>query len=85
MSQYEEIERRILKAMEQRNNPLYSKNCCEEARRIADATGRELFRVIDGRLQAMRKAGKICHLTKDESNNGRGGWHLLTKKGSLCK
>lgn len=76
MSQYEEMDRRILKAIEQRNNPLYSRDCCDEAERLAKATGRDGFRVIDGRLQALRKAGKICHRTKSESN-GKGGWHLV--------
>ena len=32
-----------------------------EALRIAELTGREEFRVLDGRLQAMRKRGVICH------------------------
>lgn len=77
MSQYEEIDRRILKAVEQRITPLYSRSCCDEAERLGKATGREGFRVIDGRLQALRKAGKIRYMTKAESN-GKGGWHLAT-------
>lgn len=36
---------------------------CDEANRIAELTGRESFRVIDGRLQALRKKGLICSLS----------------------
>ncbi len=79
MSQYEEIDRRLLKAIEQNDKPYYSRHCCDEADRLAEATGRDSFRVIDGRLQALRKAGKIAHRTKSESN-GKGGWHALTPK-----
>jgi len=77
MNQYEEIDRRILKAIEQRSNPLCSQQCRDEAKRLAETTGRESFRVIDGRLQAMRKAGKIQYRTKVGSG-GQGGWHLVT-------
>jgi hypothetical protein len=73
---YDELDKRIITAIAGRNNPLGSRHVHEEADRIARATGREDFRVIDGRLQALRKAGKICHRTKAESN-GQGGWHLL--------
>lgn len=72
---YEELDKRILAAVAQRKNPLYDKRINEEAARIAKGTGRNDFRVIDGRLQALRKGGKIRHLTKGESN-GQGGWHV---------
>ena len=71
---YEELDKRIVEAIAERNNPLYCRRINEEAARIANATGRDDFRVIDGRLQALRKAKKIRHLTKAESN-GQGGWH----------
>jgi hypothetical protein len=34
----------------------------EEARRLAELTGREDFRVLDGRLQALRRRGLIRHV-----------------------
>lgn len=74
---YDELDRRILEAVSQRINPLWNRAVLQEAGRIARETGREDFRVTDGRLQALRKAGKIRHLTKAESN-GRGGWHIVT-------
>ena len=72
--QYEELDKRIIKAISDREIPLYDRAVNEEAERLAAATGRDYFRVIDGRLQALRKAGKIRHLTKAESN-GQRGWH----------
>lgn len=36
-----------------------SETICTEAERIADATGRPDWRIIDGRLQDMRKQGLI--------------------------
>lgn len=73
---YEELDKLIVEAVAKRNSPLYDKRINEEATRIAKCTGRDDFRVIDGRLQALRKAGKIRHLTKAESN-GQGGWHVV--------
>jgi hypothetical protein len=34
----------------------------QEAERLAQALGRERFRVIDGRLQTLRAAGQIAHV-----------------------
>ena len=75
MSQYDELDKRIIAAIEKRKNPLYESACFAEADRIAFAMGRESFRVIDGRLQALRKAKRIHHMTKAEAN-GAGGWHV---------
>lgn len=75
MGQYEELDKRIVDAVAKRKSPLYDKRVNEEAARIANGTGRDDFRIIDGRLQALRKAGKIRYLTKAESN-GQGGWHV---------
>ncbi len=72
---YAQIDKRILKVISERNRPFCDRIINDEARRIAAETGRDYFRVIDGRLQALRKAGKIRHMSKAESN-GRGGWHL---------
>lgn len=47
-----------------------------EANRIAAETGRDQFRVVDGRLQSLRKAGRI------EFKRGvlSGGWALAVPK-----
>lgn len=42
-----------------------------EAERISKATGRELFRILDGRLQALRKKGLIKHIG--------GAWHWFVE------
>ena len=63
MSQYIEIDRRIIDCIRsgQGVHPLYSKRVCQEADRLEMLTGREAFRIIDGRLQALRKNGNIRH------------------------
>lgn len=72
MGQYAELDKRIIDAVAKRKSPLYDKRINEEASRLAAGTGRDDFRVIDGRLQALRKAGTIRHLTKAESNGPHG-------------
>lgn len=42
-------------------NPLYHPGVYRIAEQIANETGREGFRVTDGRLQTLRKAGVIKH------------------------
>ena len=69
MNQYEEIDRRILKAIEQRSNPLCSQQCRDEAKRLAETTGRESFRVIDGRLRAMAEFDAEWNRKIESSNN----------------
>lgn len=73
--QYEKLDDQIINAINERRNPLYDKSANVEAERIAEETGREAYRIIDVRLQALRKAGKIRHFTKGESN-GKGGWRV---------
>ena len=55
MSQYSEIDRRIIDCIRNRQgvHPLHSKRVNQEADRLAMLTGREDFRIIDGRLQAL--------------------------------
>lgn len=79
MSQYAKMDSLIIEAIKDGKNPLYEMQCAVEAGRIAVETGRDDFRVIDGRLQALRKAGKIVHLTKAHSN-GQGGWHVVASR-----
>jgi len=45
--------------------PLFSSNDVrEESQRLGDALGREPFRVLDGRLQALKRKGMISYGTK---------------------
>jgi hypothetical protein len=76
MSQYDELDRlvpsRVAAAPE--GLPfmfLFAGEVRAEAERIAKATGREEYRVFDGRLQALRKAGKLKHDSKR-------GWSLVS-------
>jgi hypothetical protein len=75
MSQYDNLDMLIVAAVEQRRSPLYERSVNAEAQRIARVTGREVFRIVDGRLQALRKRGAIVHLTKAEGA-GSGGWKI---------
>jgi hypothetical protein len=42
---------------------VFAKEVRDECEKLAEATGREAFRVMDGRLQALRKSGKIEYKT----------------------
>ncbi len=84
MSQYETLDKLILSRLKGEPNgmPLVFLDSGEvrrEVRRIAEETGRDDFRVLDGRLQSLRKAGKIRHQTKSEGN-GQPGWSLSVVK-----
>jgi hypothetical protein len=57
---YEKLDSLILNAIRDGRSPLYTSAVDEEAERIAEATGRESFRVLDGRIQHLRKKGRIC-------------------------
>ena len=61
MSKYIEIDRRIIDCIRsgQGVHPLYDKRVNQEADRLEMLTGREAFRIIDGRLQALKKRGEI--------------------------
>jgi hypothetical protein len=72
MSQYAELDARILKCIADNWQPLYNRDVDQEASRIAKATGREVFRVVDGRLQALRKAGRI-----KANRKLYGGWEVV--------
>ena len=47
---YEELDKRIIAAVRQKNNPIYDVFVINESNRIADETGRNAFLVTDGRL-----------------------------------
>jgi hypothetical protein len=76
MSQYDDLDRLILVAIERRKSPLYERDCYAESRRLAQATGRETFRIIDGRIQALRSAGRIRFYSKREHPDGLVGWQI---------
>ena len=75
MKAYDLLDSIILSAISNGSNPLYENDCSKEALRISENTGRETFRIIDGRLQALRKAGKIKYL-KNADGEGVTGWVL---------
>lgn len=56
---YEALDAEILRCIGAGGAPLYNRFVGSEARKIAEAEQREEFRVIDARLKAMKKAGKI--------------------------
>lgn len=76
MSQYETMDKVILQTLEGSTGmPLLFLNAHavrEESDRLAGVTGREAFRILDGRLQSLRKRGEISFSSKK-------GWALATK------
>lgn len=74
---YDELDRRILDAVKRKQSPLYDSAVSLEAERIAAETGREAFRVTDGRLQALRRKKHIQWIAKAQAPGGGGGWRLV--------
>lgn len=64
-TQYRELDALILRAVRIGfRRPLYEGECAREAIRIAFATRRDAARVIDGRLQALRRRGLLAYTQK---------------------
>ena len=63
MSQYDALDTAIIARLTESPARFYllevNPAIVAEAQRLSDATGRERFRIIDGRLIALRKAGRI--------------------------
>ena len=63
MSQYDDLDAAILRNLDRFGHAtlmfVSGRDARAEADRLAKATGREAFRIIDGRLQALRKRGVI--------------------------
>ena len=63
MNQYENLDNLILQRLKEDGEMmllfLNSGDVREESERIANETGREPFRILDGRLQKLRKENKI--------------------------
>lgn len=72
MSQYANLDRAILSRLRREPMRLVVLNAQEvraESERLAEASGREPFRVLDGRLAALKRSGKIAYSSKT-------GWSL---------
>jgi len=76
MSHYELIDKLIIKALDEVHGlsfiALHSQGRRNECDRLAAIKGRESFRVMDARLQALRKAGKIEY-------DSKAGWRIKSK------
>lgn len=72
-----ELDKRIIAAIKTGDFSFWHRGCREEAARIAKISGREEFRIIDGRLQALRKNGAIIYTPKTRCKPGeKSGWKL---------
>ena len=76
LAMYEKLDQLIIKAIQNRKPHLYEKQVHKEAMKIVKLSGRDKFRVIDGRISALKKQGKII-FKKKQLNNGQEGWHVL--------
>ena len=67
MSQYEKLDSLIVETIKQGRNSFSfifnSKLVLDEAHRISSANGRDTDRIVDGRLQALRRRGVIVYVT----------------------
>lgn len=72
---YTGLDQQILQAVREGKSGFTPIMCAvsREASQIAAATGRESFRVVDARLQALRKRGLIKF-------NGKLGWSMVEVK-----
>lgn len=73
MSQYADLDAAITATIKLGRNSFHlifaSKLVFDESLRISRATGRETYRIVDGRLQSLRKRGLIDH-------SSTLGWHM---------
>lgn len=76
MKKYEKLDALIVRAIEQGCSPLYEGSCASESTVIAEKDGRRPYRVIDGRLQALRKSGRIRHVNTSDARS-TGGWQIV--------
>ena len=60
MSAYTKIDSLIVQAVKHGKHPRYDNDVSAEAARLADALGRESFRVVDGRMTALKRIGHIA-------------------------
>ena len=58
--------------------PIWDRAVQLEAGRLASSQKREVFRVVDGRLQSLRKRGVIRYWKKNENPpDGKTGWRMV--------
>lgn len=74
---YTELDQLIVCAVgASRQAPMYNRLVAAEGERIAAETGRDAMRVIDGRTQVLRRAGRIAYHNKGQAPDGKAGWYL---------
>jgi len=56
---YTKLDSLIVQAVKNGKHPQYDREVSAEAKRLADAMGREGFRVTDGRMTALKRIGHI--------------------------
>lgn len=74
---YATLDALIVKAVSESNaTPLYQADVVAEGERIAGITSQFGFRVIDGRIQALRRKGVIRFLRSRHAPGRNAGWYL---------
>lgn len=79
MSQYDKLDQLIIERLRTNGfalpfSHIDTRSVHEEAARLEKETGSDSFRIVDRRLQALRKAGKIRHARASE---GGPGWVIV--------
>lgn len=79
MSQYNLIDECIIKSIKCGDNPLYSRQSTTEKERLSRLLGVDGARIIDRRLTALKKAGRIEFNTKAKAarKGVKSGWNIL--------
>lgn len=82
MSIYTDIDVAIIDAIRRGASPLYDRRVMANANALTVGTKREPFRVIDTRLQALRREGHIEHITKARAVlcGKAAGWNIREAK-----
>lgn len=57
---YTKLDSLIVQAIKNGKHPFYDESTFAEVRRIAEETGRQKSRVIDGRMTALKRLGHIA-------------------------
>ena len=74
MSKYATLDELIVRAVADGRHPLYNGPCRSESERIAASAARDAFRVIDGRLQFLRRAGVLKY---QPGIKGKSSWKVV--------
>ena len=83
MSHYDNLDQLIVAAISANHSPFDAREVKDEARLLAEVLNRDAYRVIDGRLSALKKAGRIVHRSKKEAKAGSApaGWATVAARG----